>query len=229
MITKRLQRVFINMKSNCYNPNVTHYKYYGGKGKKICDEWLNNRNKFYYWALNNGYSDDKFIKRKNFKGDYSPDNCECVCKKIKEESIKNILQVKINGVIKTLEELSKESGIPYDTINRRYHTGWEHDKLTSGLLTNETKLITIGNKTHTVTEWADISGLTRNIILNRISWGWSNEELLLPKRYEHKKKYIEIDGKIHTIIEWCEILNISRTGFSRKLKNGKFKDVVEYY
>ena len=48
--------------------------------------------------------------------------------------------------IKTLEELSKESGIPYDTINRRYHTGWEHDKLTSELLTNETKLITIGEK-----------------------------------------------------------------------------------
>jgi len=62
-----------------------------------------------------------------------------------------------------------------------------------------------------------------------MSWGWSNEELIEPKRFEHKKKYIEIDGEIHTIIEWCEILNICHMTFYRRLKNGKFKDAVVYY
>jgi len=141
----------------------------------------------------------------------------------------SFIKIEINGKIKTIKELSQESGIPYDTIIQRYRAGWDHDKLTSELLTNETKYIEIHGEIHTVTEWCEISGLDRNIILNRISWGWSNEELLLPKRYEHKKKYIEIDGKIHTIKEWCEILNICRMSFHRKLKNGKFENVVEYY
>jgi len=230
-ITKRLRRAFINMKSICYNTNLPNYKYYGGKGIRICEEWLNDRDKFFEWALNNGYTDDKNIKRKDPNGNYDINNCRCVSKKTKIETknSKPPVRIVINGVVKKLKELSEESGIPYDAIIQRYHAGWDFNQLTSELLTNETKLITIRGMTHTVTEWAEISGLTRNIILNRMSWGWSNEELIEPKRFEHKKKYIEIDGEIHTIIEWCEILNICHMTFYRRLKNGKFKDAVVYY
>jgi hypothetical protein len=31
---------WIMMKSRCYNKNYTHYKYYGGSGVTVCDEWL---------------------------------------------------------------------------------------------------------------------------------------------------------------------------------------------
>ena len=38
----RLYRLFCSIKQRCYNPKHKGYKYYGGKGIKICDEWLYN-------------------------------------------------------------------------------------------------------------------------------------------------------------------------------------------
>ena len=42
----RLKNIYNNMKSRCYNKNSKSYKYYGGKGIKICDEWLIPKNAF---------------------------------------------------------------------------------------------------------------------------------------------------------------------------------------
>lgn len=63
------------MKSRCYNPNAAKYEIYGGKGIRVCDEWLNNRNTFFEWAFLHGYADDLTLDRKDPTGDYSPDNC----------------------------------------------------------------------------------------------------------------------------------------------------------
>ena len=37
----RLNRIYGNMKSRCYNPKTQHYADYGGRGITVCDEWLN--------------------------------------------------------------------------------------------------------------------------------------------------------------------------------------------
>lgn len=49
------------MKSRCYNSKEKIYKYYGGRGITICDEWKNNFETFYNWAMNNGYKQDLSI------------------------------------------------------------------------------------------------------------------------------------------------------------------------
>lgn len=55
---KRLIHIFSHMKQRCYNKKSNVFKHYGGRGIKICDEWLNNSKKFYDWALSNGYKDN---------------------------------------------------------------------------------------------------------------------------------------------------------------------------
>lgn len=52
-----LYKRYCDMKSRCYNKNKKNYKYYGGRGIKVCDEWLgeNGYNNFKKWALENGY------------------------------------------------------------------------------------------------------------------------------------------------------------------------------
>lgn len=65
-----------DIRKRCYNPESWNYKYYGGKGVRMCDAWLNNYPAFRRWAVANGYSKGLHIHRINNDGDYSPDNCK---------------------------------------------------------------------------------------------------------------------------------------------------------
>lgn len=71
----RIHKIYCGMKTRCYNPNATGYKNYGGKGIRICDEWLNDFWAFYNWAISNGYRDDLTIDRIDNDKGYFPENC----------------------------------------------------------------------------------------------------------------------------------------------------------
>lgn len=75
MTHTRLYRIYKGMIARCYYPTSERYNAYGGRGIKVCDEWKNDRAKFFEWALANGYSDDLTIERKDVDGDYCPENC----------------------------------------------------------------------------------------------------------------------------------------------------------
>lgn len=71
----RLYSVYIQMKERCLKKNHQNYTDYGGRGIKICNEWLNSYKKFYEWAINTGYKKGLSIDRINVDGNYCPENC----------------------------------------------------------------------------------------------------------------------------------------------------------
>lgn len=76
----RLYKVWQSIKIRCYNPNSDYYYCYGAKGIKMCDEWKENFESFYDWAIRNGYNENApfmecTIDRIDINKDYCPENC----------------------------------------------------------------------------------------------------------------------------------------------------------
>ena len=65
------------MRRRCYNIEDDRYYRYGGRGIKICQDWLVFEN-FKNWAIANGYEDNLSIDRINVDLGYSPENCRWV-------------------------------------------------------------------------------------------------------------------------------------------------------
>lgn len=63
------------MRYRCYDTNHKMYYRYGGRGITVCNEWKDNFEAFYAWAVENGF--DKTLTLDRIDGDkgYSPENC----------------------------------------------------------------------------------------------------------------------------------------------------------
>ena len=74
---EKLYRVYYGIKQRCYNPK---YNIYGGRGIRMCEEWLNDYEAFKAWSLQNGYIEGHglSIDRVDSNKDYCPNNCQWV-------------------------------------------------------------------------------------------------------------------------------------------------------
>lgn len=75
---QRLCRIYNGMYQRCYSPRNKHYEEYGGRGIKICEEWLKNPLLFEEWSLDNGYDSSLSIDRINCNQGYCPENCRWI-------------------------------------------------------------------------------------------------------------------------------------------------------
>lgn len=125
----RIHRIWAGMHDRCYNHNSPKYHRYGGRGISVCDEWLNNIEAFYDWAMENGYRDDLTIDRIDNDGNYCPENCRWATNEEQCNNRGHNIIAEVDGEIKTLAQLSKESGIKYRTIHARYNRGWRGKSL----------------------------------------------------------------------------------------------------
>lgn len=92
------------MKDRCYNPNDKRYKNYGGRGIKVCDEWLNSFENFYNWTVNNGYQEGLTIDRIKVDGNYEPSNCRWADMETQSNNRTTNINITYQGQTKTLKQ-----------------------------------------------------------------------------------------------------------------------------
>lgn len=131
MARSRIYKIWINMKSRCYNINTKSYKDYGRKGIRVCSEWKNDFKNFYDWAIVNGYKDNLTIDRINVNENYKPSNCRWVNKKEQANNTTRNHYIELNGEKHTLQQWSEKTKIKSSTIRERLKRGWTIEKALS--------------------------------------------------------------------------------------------------
>lgn len=121
-VSDRVRNIWNNMKQRCTNPLNPNYKYYGGKGITICEEWY-DIHKFNQWALLNGYADNLTIDRIDNNGNYEPSNCRWVAHSDQMKNQTSNRPITFNGETHLISEWADIVGIARRTIQYRLDKG----------------------------------------------------------------------------------------------------------
>lgn len=127
----RIYRIHNTMKRRCYEPNFKDFEYYGGRGIKVCDEWLGKDGfiSFYKWAMTNGYMDDLTIDRINTNGNYEPSNCRWITIQEQQKNKRSNHYLTYKGETHTMTEWCEITGMNINTLNSRVNQlGWEAER-----------------------------------------------------------------------------------------------------
>lgn len=125
----RLYDTWHHMKQRCYNSNDKNYKYYGGRGIAVCDEWKDDFISFHNWATNNGYKEGLTIDRIDVNGNYEPNNCRWFNRKQQARNRRNTRMITCKGETKPLAEWCEVLGLNYWTvISRLDRLNWSIEK-----------------------------------------------------------------------------------------------------
>ena len=129
MADTKLYVIWQNMKHRCTDPKNMMFKHYGGRGITVCQEWLSGFEQFLKWAESAGYYEGLSLERINVNGNYEPNNCKWITKTQQYLNRTDSHFLTAFGRTQTIKEWADESGIKYDTIERRVNQyGWSAEK-----------------------------------------------------------------------------------------------------
>jgi hypothetical protein len=125
-----LYGTYKQMMARCFDPSSKKYKFYGGRGISVCDEWKNAESglqAFIQWADKNGRTAGLELDRIDNSEDYSPGNCRFSNRQTQNRNTRSNTRISFNGeemlFIECFERFGKRD-IPYNTAWTRFYKGW---------------------------------------------------------------------------------------------------------
>ena len=190
---KRDERsTWISMKKRCNSPSSRGWKYYGGRGIKVCERWLFSFENFYA-DMGAKPSREHSLDRIDVNGDYEPSNCRWATPKEQCRNRRNNRLVTLNGITKSVAEWVELTGIANSTYWSRVEKGMSYEDAFTAPLHKPKRYLTARGETKEVGAWVKSLGLDRNLVWARILRSdWTPEQILglapAPKRRPRNKR-----------------------------------------
>lgn len=122
-------RAFRAAKQRCMNPRAQHYERYGGRGIRVCNEWLapDGYVKFFQHVgprPGPGYSLDRIDN----DGNYEPGNVRWATQQAQLRNQRRSVFVEWRGERKTVAEWAERAGMPGNLLSLRLNRGWPMER-----------------------------------------------------------------------------------------------------
>lgn len=111
--------VYRTMLSRCYNPNVSKFYDYGGRGIFVAERWRGDGGYERFLADMGRRPDGCSLERIDNNGPYSSDNCRWATLTEQCNNRRSNRMIEHRGRRQTLTEWAKETGIGYGTLRTR--------------------------------------------------------------------------------------------------------------
>lgn len=180
------------MKNRCTYESQQYFMNYGGRGIRICDEWLLPNvgfSNFESWAIKSGYSDNLTLDRINNDVNYEPSNCRWVDRKTQNKNKRNSCYVTYRGERMHINDFSEKFNLSKSAVYSRFVRGWDVERIIKTPINKkEIRTVEYNGKTVTLNELSEITGISPNTIKSRYQKGYSIEKITSKERVNHRYK-----------------------------------------
>lgn len=212
----RIYRIYAGMHQRCENSKDPAYKYYGGRGIKICAEWSGESGFvcFKDWAFENGYAENLSIDRINVNGDYEPSNCRWATDDEQRMNRRITIKTEIDGKTFTARDLAKDNNMCYKVVASRVKESWNVNHILD--TPPEKAMVEYQGKMVNLRELSEITGISYNTLCTRYGKGYSDADITEPYMHSIKKRTLQCDKDGRVIAEYESASDASRaTGIRR--------------
>lgn len=193
-VIMRASRVYKLILERCYNPKMTGYKDYGGRGIYMSEEWLNNPTDFFNWYRENFFNDCQ-INRIDNNGPYSKDNCKLVTATENSRNRRNTRNYEAFGESKNLAAWAEDHRCgekDWRNIDRRIRLGATLEEAmdanyksiryekSSKTQRNIAPPITAFGESKSLADWSEDNKcqVSKGTLWYRLSNGWDTEKAI---------------------------------------------------
>lgn len=126
MCKTSVYRRWAAMVERCQAPSSTSFQNYGGRGIKVCEQWL----KFENFIRDMGHppTPAHTLERIDNNGNYEPSNCRWATRKDNNRNRRANRYLTLRGETRSMAEWCERLGLSYSAISTRVLRGWSDER-----------------------------------------------------------------------------------------------------